>query len=324
MKRLFERVGLVFAMAFLGTVLSISASAQCSFSTVGTTMVLDDDCNTSTTIMIPDGYTLDFAGNTITAINPGSGAFLGGIVKNAGAEAHVLNASITTMNLTGCKGGDDRLRGILLDGASGSIQGGTVANINRGASGCQEGNGIEIRNAPFDGTGDIADRKFVTITNVDVTNWQKTGVVISGNVEVEMTNCRVSPSATQANLAANSVQISYGALARVLRNHIGLNSWAGPSAYAATGALIYFASPGTVFSQNILMEGNADVGIYIYSDGVTVENNKVFETGDDGLFDYGIGNWGSNNYFGNNKIKGFDVPVDGEESRRNVVIPSPH
>lgn len=46
-----------------------------------------------------------------------------------------------------------RLRGILFDGAAGSITHNTVTNINQGASGCQEGNGIEVRNGPFDNTG---------------------------------------------------------------------------------------------------------------------------------------------------------------------------
>jgi hypothetical protein len=321
------RKNLLLHTFVLTMILAAPALAECEFNTSGTTMYLTADCNTETTIVIPDGYTLDFNGNTITAVDPAGGSFLGAVVKNGGAVAHVLDASITTMNLTvACHGAtpvDNRLRGILFNGASGSITGGSVMNINQGASGCQEGNGIEIRNPPFDGNTP-GGRKEVTITNVDVSNYQKTGILMNGNIQVTLTNSKIGTSATQANLAANAVQVGYGALAYVERNKIGQNSWLGASDWVATGALLYLAAPGTVFSQNIMMDGNADVGIYIYSNGITVENNKVFETGDDATHgDWGIGNWGTGNIVGNNKIKGYETAIDGDESRRNVVIPSP-
>ena len=63
------------------------------------------------------------------------------------------NLTVTVSNLTdACDAGNDRLRGILFDGVSGSIMNNTVKDIEQGTSGigglsgCQEGNGIDVRN----------------------------------------------------------------------------------------------------------------------------------------------------------------------------------
>ena len=42
------------------------ATTTCTFTTVGTTMTLDADCTTDATILIPNSFTLNGAGNTIT------------------------------------------------------------------------------------------------------------------------------------------------------------------------------------------------------------------------------------------------------------------
>ena len=296
------------------------AASDCAFTTNGTTWTLMADCTTDVTIKVPDGWTLDGNGFTITAVNPASGSFKGAVVRNAGTSASVVNLVVTTMNLTGCEGGDNRLRGIMLDAASGVIKGNTVMNINRGASGCQEGNAIEVRNAPFDGRR--LNTMTVVIEHNDVLMYQKSGIVVNGDVSAEIRLNKVGGSATQANLAANSVQIAFGALGVVENNHIAGNSWCCVDA-AATAILLYQTAAGTVVRHNNLMEGNADVGIYIFADGVTVENNRVFETGTDGYYDIGIGNYGAGNVVHNNKVRGYQTPVAGD-STGTKAIPSPN
>ena len=133
----------------LGGTQTVLATTTCTFTTSGTTMTLNGDCTTDETILIPDGYTLDGNGHTITAVDPSGGHFLGAVVKNAGSTAHVKNLTVTALGLANvCDPPgppDNRLRGILFDGASGSITNNTtVVNINQGASGCQEGNAIEV------------------------------------------------------------------------------------------------------------------------------------------------------------------------------------
>ena len=106
-------------------------------------------------------------------MNPSGDHFRGPIVKNAGPFAVVRNLGVTASSLANvCDDGADRLRGILFEGASGIIANNTVVDINQGASGRQEGNGIEMRNAPFDtGGSDV----LVWISGNTVSNYRKTG-----------------------------------------------------------------------------------------------------------------------------------------------------
>jgi hypothetical protein len=107
------------------------------------------DCTTDHTITVSNGFTLDGAHHTITAVDPVAGHFVGAVVQNASTVANVKNLGVTTSNLaTVCDGGADALAGIRLDGASGSITGNTVSGLQQGTSGdgCQEGNAIEVRN----------------------------------------------------------------------------------------------------------------------------------------------------------------------------------
>jgi hypothetical protein len=303
---------------------SAGAANSCTFTTAGTTMILDGDCWTDATILIPDGFMLDGAGHTITAVDPSGGHFLGAVVKNEGSTAHVKNLTVTASGLANvCDGSgppDNRLRGILFDGASGSIMHNTVVNINQGASGCQEGNAIEVRNAPFDGTH--PGTKTVEISHNKVDNYQKTGIVANGDVTVSIHHNLVGSSATQANLAANSVQLGYGANGSVKHNNVDGNQWLGASNYAASAILIVAADSGDVSENNV--GGNSDVGIFVVSDNGTYDNNRAFDHGSDGPHgDFGIADLGMGNAFTNNKVRGFDYPYYGVSGGKNKVIPGP-
>lgn len=302
-----------------------SATTDCTFTISGTVMNLDSDCTTDQTIFVPDGWTLDGNGKTITAVDPPAGSFLGAVIKNEGAVANVKNLSITTDSLANsCKPAapvDNRLRGILFDGASGSITHNTVLNINKGPSGCQEGNAIEVRNAPFDGTH--PDTRKVEISHNKISAYQKTGIVANGDVEALIKHNHIAASATQENLAANSIQLGFGAIGTVTQNIIEGNQWMGTSDFAAT-AILVFDARGDVSKNNI--RGNSDIGIYIFGNGVTVNNNKVFDIGADHAnsgYDIGIVNVGNNNSITNNKVMGFEEPYYGVLGGKNKVIPGP-
>lgn len=97
------------------------AFGACVFTFIGSTMALQGDCTTDTTITVPDGFTLDGQHYTITAINPTSSHFVGGVIENGGAVAHVKHVIIETQGLTNvCDAGENRLQGILFDGAQGA------------------------------------------------------------------------------------------------------------------------------------------------------------------------------------------------------------
>ncbi|MFO7546389.1 MAG: hypothetical protein R6W77_12930, partial [Trueperaceae bacterium] len=66
-----------------GANLGLTATG-CTFVDDGTVMTLTADCTTDATIFVPDGYTLDGAGFTITAVDPAGDHFRGAVVANAG------------------------------------------------------------------------------------------------------------------------------------------------------------------------------------------------------------------------------------------------
>ena len=201
---------------------------QCHFSdnALTQTRTLLNDCETSSTILVPNGWTLDGAGHSITAVDPSNGHFKGAVVRNAGVVAGVRNLTVTADdNLADiCDGGDDRLRGILLDGASGSILNSHVLGINQGESGCQEGNGIEVRNAPFDATG--VD-KTVLVHGNEVRDYQKGGIVANGSVNVTVTGNTVQGAGPIGYIAQNGIQVGFGGTGLVESNSVSANYYTG-------------------------------------------------------------------------------------------------
>lgn len=254
---------LMIVLATLTLVLASSAltSASCSFTTVKKTMTLNANCTTTISIVVPDGITLDGAGHTITAIDPTLGHFTGGVIQNDGASANVTNVVITASGLSDvCDAGADRLRGILFDGASGSITSTTVLNVNQGASGCQEGNGIEVRNF-----GSSPTMSRVVIDGNTITGYQKNGITANGNVDAAITDNTVNGGGPTGVIARNGIQIGFGATGMVKRNTVSGNSYTGVSTIA-TGVLIFsdqsFGDPlcvGAQVMQNTISEN--DVGV---------------------------------------------------------------
>ena len=290
------------------------AATTCLFDTTGPTLRLTADCTTDASIVIADGMTLDGGFFTITALDPPAGAFEGGVIVNGGGTASVLNTRIVGMLARrSCHGGPARLRGIFFDGASGLIRGNTILDLNQGASRCNEGNGIEVRNAL--GNGDVV----VEIDHNTIDAFQKSGIVASGDAEVWIHDNHLGPSATQESVAANGVQVGFGAKAVIERNQIAGNSWSVDANWAATGVLLFGSAPGTLVRDNDI-EGNADIGIHVQADGATIDGNRLFETGPDGFYDIGIGNYGIGNVITNNNVRGYTNSYDGNGAQEVKAI----
>jgi hypothetical protein len=275
------------------------AADRCSFTKVGSTWTLAADCATDASIVLPDGVTLDGAHHTIVAVDPADGLFRGGVIVAGGASAGVLNTVITALMLADvCQAQHERLRAIYFNGASGLIQGNTILNVHKRGSSCQEGNAIEVRNADLAGATTTVE----ILTNV-IEGFQKTGVVASGNADVTLRGNSIGASAGQRWLVANGIQVGAGARAVIESNTIAGNSSNNNDA-AATAVLLVSTAPGTVVRGNVIV-GNADVGIYVLASGVRVERNRLTDTGADGAFDVGIGNYGDDNVFEGNSITGY-------------------
>ncbi|GEM_PF-1077878 len=282
-------------------------TTDCSFTTNGSIMALDGDCMTDGTIFVPEGMTLDGNGHTITAVDPSGGDhFRGAVVQNGGSWAAIRNVTVTVLNLANvCDGGDDRLRGIMLAGASGEITQSRVVGINQGPSGCQEGNAIEVRNAPFDGTH--PNTVAVRITHNTIDEYQKTGIVANGDVDVVIEHNTLGASATQQDLAANGIQLGFGATGAVRYNVLDGNQWLGPSDFAATAILIFEADGGSVSFNRV--SANSDIGIFVAADGGTYEHNDIRDFGGDGPHgDFGIADLGIGNVFNVSLVCGFATP----------------
>jgi hypothetical protein len=275
------------------------AADRCAFARFGTTWLLTADCTTDASIVIPDGVTLDGAHHTILAVDPVGGFFRGGILVNGGPTANVTNTVVSALLLADvCQNGNDRLRAIYFNGAAGVIRGNAILNVNKGASACQEGNGIEVRNVDLAGP-----QTTVEIAENVIESFQKTGIVVSGNVNAVIQSNSVGASATQRLLAANGIQVGAGAQADISSNTIAGNSWDGTDT-AGTAILLVNTGSGTLVRGNVIV-GNADVGIYVMANGVRVEGNRLSDSGPDGAFDVGIGNYGEDNVFEGNSITGF-------------------
>jgi hypothetical protein len=129
----------------------LCTTPPCTFALGAEQVTLAADCATDFTLFVPDGYTLDGQGHTVTAVNPTGGRFTGAVIRNRGETARVQRVIVTGSGLTDppcASSPEEGLRGIQLTGASGTVLDSEVRDLNRGlaTSGCQEGIGIEVRN----------------------------------------------------------------------------------------------------------------------------------------------------------------------------------
>lgn len=307
-------------------------------------MTLQVDCSTSSTITVPDGFTLDGAGHTITAVDPANGHFVGAVVANAGKTATVKNLVIKASGLANvCDAGANRLRGIMFEGASGAITGNTILGINQGASGCQEGNAIEARYFPTAGSN--KGLLPVTISGNKVANYQKTGIVANGSVSATITDNEVIGAGPIGYIAQNGIQVGFGASAKVMRNTVVGNSYTGAS--TVSGGVLVVGGPGygggfvtdTLIQHNTVR--NNDVGVYVSQyeadfsapatrTDIKVMNNVISSDGVHNGYVYqaGISDVGNGDKLISNKISGvgydpktlpgstFDVDADPSFTNR--------
>jgi parallel beta-helix repeat protein len=262
----------VTAVAWLGIASSAArAETDCAFVVRGERLRLVADCQTDQTLTIPDGMTLEGAGKSITAVDPPTGHFLGAIVRNAGAVANVRNLTVRASGLSNvCDGPtptDNRLRGILFDGASGSIRNNRVLGVGQLNSGCQEGFGIDVRNASGDAptTVDVTDNR--------VEQYQKAGIVVSGSVDVVVAGNRITGLGLTNSIAQNGIQLGFGARGEIIRNRVSGSAYGGAETQA-TGILVVQAGEGVEVAQNQVQQCDAGIALTA-SDGVLVSDNRI-------------------------------------------------
>lgn len=313
-----QRILILLSAVLLILTASAMASAQCTFTTVKKTMTLNGDCITTASIIVPDGFTLNGAGHTITAMDPVGDYFKRGVIENGGASADVTNVKITTSALADpCDQGPNRLRGVLFDGASGSITKSTITNITHvGAGPCgDEGNAIEVRNFG------ASDTTKVTIDANTATGYQKGGIIVNGNVDAMITDNVVDGIAPSPFIARNGIQLGFGATGMIKRNQVSNNEYTGAEEAAAAGVLIvagpfFIGSPysvGSQVDQNTIIEN--DVGVWVVEldtlgnapatmTNVKVVNNEISKAGFTNPYQAGVSDTGNNDKIVANRISG--------------------
>jgi hypothetical protein len=311
--------GLLLVSAAVAACSAGSARAACEdvFSVKGSTITLSADCTTDHSLIVPDGFTLNGAGHTVTAVDPAGGHFKGGVVQNGGAAANVVNTRITADGLSNvCDGGVDRLRGILFDGASGRIVNNEVTGINQGSSGCQEGNAIEVRNL-----GASPGVVTAVIDHNTVTGYQKTGIIANGSVSASISDNVVDGGGPVGYIARNGIQVGFGATGQVKGNDVSGNSYTGSS--DVSGGVLVVGGPayGGDFCVGVQIVNNAltgnDVGVYVsqyeadfsapaLETGIKVVNNTIVndELNNGYVYQAGVSDVGNGDKIIANRISG--------------------
>jgi hypothetical protein len=252
MKRLIMLLLLV-ALAIPATAFAVDSpgGGTCTFTTndATKTMTLDADCTTDTTIVVPDGYTLDGKGHEITAVGP-SGVFVGAVVENGGTVMHVKNLEIdgTTTALNNCSA----FNGVAFSYASGSIKNVTLTGIGR-HDGCQSGRAILV-----DAIGS-ATRHSVKIEDNTVSSYNKNGIDVRGNVDAKIVGNTVTGSGPRADIIQNGIVVRTGAFAQVWGNTVSGNSYTLIS-NEACGLLVLDEATVNINKQNALLDN--DVPFY--------------------------------------------------------------
>ncbi len=256
-----------------------SVTTACTGTQSGNTFTLTADCDTTASLTVPDGVTLDGGGHTIAAHDPSGGFFKGGIVTNAVAGDTMTVQNLTVSGPAGGFGTDctQPLTGIFFNDASGSVNNVTVKDITQ-HSACQLGLGIRANG--------ISGARTVTLTNVTVTGFQKGGLVASGSVTMNVTNSTIGPpDNAPGRPAQNSVQYSNtapgsnaGAGGSVTNTNI-IGTYYPPGGTDSTAVLLYGANNVTLAHNTITGTGtNLGVSVDGNSQGIVIDTNSITAT----------------------------------------------
>ena len=280
------------------------------------TVTLLADCETESGLTVQDGWTVDGDSHKITAVEDGS-SFTGAVLQNEGTSMNVRDLTITTRGWDnpGANSGGN-LAGIRFKNAAGSLENVVISGISHG-NGVQEGNALDI-----DNIGGSTQRA-VTVNDVTVTKYQKTGIRANGNVNLTLTDSTITAAGTPDSgspigdkTAANSVQVSRGAVATISGNAITGNDWDGSSDDDATAVLLYQAGAVTV-EHNVITGAGTDIGIGAMNStgAVKIRCNAVSRTDDPDADEHSnTGIWGEGNASSSvvdNTITGFGTATYG-------------
>ncbi|NNC14073.1 right-handed parallel beta-helix repeat-containing protein [Planctomonas sp. JC2975] len=305
--------------------------AVCTDSTtVGSTITLTADCTTTDNLTIPDGFTLDGAGHTITVTDTPSAPLLGAAISNAGSSMSIQNLTLNGEYTAAAPNPADSnapFFGIRFLSASGSLSNVTVTGITRGQT-FNFGQAIQV-----DATA--GGPQTVTATNVSVSDFQKNGLTANGEATLNVTGSTLGPPDTSINtagvagIAQNSVQY-FGSGGTFSGNTvIGYTANQPSTGSASTGMLIFTANNLTV-TNNTFGGAGTDYGILLSSGGtgITISFNHLARTatpsGLEDSFGFGAGSFGTTATLICNTFDGWNQNLQNLTQPPCIITPSLH
>jgi hypothetical protein len=149
--------------------------------------------------------------------------------------------------------------------------------------GCQDGNAIRA------GSQALSQPATLTVNNVTLSGYQKTGIIVDGTgTTANITNSTLTGFGPE-NLAQNAIQIGRNASATVTGNQISgsecNNAVCGPDPFTqafGTGLLIFSTNGPVQITNNTI--SNNDTGIYNNAPGTTISGNTMVGNRFNGIF----------------------------------------
>lgn len=195
-------------------------------------------------------------------------------------------------------------------GGQATISGNLVTDIRDAPlSGCQGGLGILVGRMSANEVGTA------TITNNDILNYQKGGIVVD-NVGSDAT---ISDNTTQGagpieNIAQNGIQVSRGATAEVKRNKV-IGNWYEGASWTSTGILL-FETSDVMVQRNEVSDNQTGVAVQAWAWSLPAANdNRVIRNSVSGSA------WGISVFaYEYAPYTSGDVTVDNNKVTNNVVI----
>jgi hypothetical protein len=278
----------------------------------------------------PTGFVRDGINLTAAQI----GGKVTGTLNATGCNIGVYYDNTTSGRVTGATIFGANYYGVVVNGDVGEVSVNVTDSAIRDIgetplNGTQHGVAIYYRAL---GTGEARGK----ISDNTITNYQKGGITVNGNVSATIANNTVTGQGPVNYIAQNGIQVAYGAKATVSRNTVTGNAYTGANLASSAGILVVggpcFSLPYTVglsITRNTLT--NNDVGVWLFnadakciSTTTRTHNSVKFNdisnravtntTGQSASCGYqaGIADTGTKDLIANNEISGFGyTPTKG-------------
>jgi hypothetical protein len=274
------------------------SAASCSFKTNPATKTdtLLNDCETSSTITVNDGFTLDGKGHVITAILDPSGSFSGAavITNVSGANTMFVKNVIVDFGYVGCV----VPQGIAFTSVAGSITASSVLHA-----------------------GPSCGSSVIAIYVDDVSGVSRTVTVSTNKLLLANTGLQIdATSGMTVHVTGNEISAAVPLRVGGAGGTISSNTFE-----ATSEAVILNGAPVKLFSNNInLVSGSGvSIGIDAASNNNTISGNRVFNYASINTTGVGISNTGTGNAITKNIFRCYATTISGPSGTGNVVLPCP-